>query len=104
MRTSRAAFHTCRDVTRSGAKNMSADGFNESSSDPAPPTVGAAFSQGSRILGGLVALVAGFGLGLGGLVLHFAEKAGRVTILALSFAIFGRVTMVVGLVTVCFGA
>jgi hypothetical protein len=83
---------------------MSSDGLAESSSDDAPPTAGAAFPQGFRIIGGLVAILAGFGLGLGGLILHFAEKAGRVTILPLPVAIFGRLTMVIGFGAVGLGA
>jgi hypothetical protein len=81
---------------------MSSDGLAESSLDDAPSTTGDAFSQSLRITGGIVAILAGFGLGLGGLVLHFAEKAGRVTILPVP--ILGRITAILGLGAVGLGA
>jgi hypothetical protein len=83
---------------------MTLDDLTESGTDEAPGTSGAGFPQGWRIAGGLVAIMAGFGLGLGGLVLHFAEKAGRVAILPFPIAIFGRLTMVIGLGAVGLGA
>jgi hypothetical protein len=81
---------------------MSSDGLAESSLDDAPSTTGAAYSQGLKIIGGIVTILAGFGLGLGGLVLHFAEKAGRVTILPVP--ILGRITAILGLGGVGLGA
>jgi hypothetical protein len=81
---------------------MNSDGIAESNSEGALPTASATAPRALKILGGIVAILAGFGLGLGGLILHFAEKAGRVTILPVP--IIGRITAVLGLAAVCLGA
>jgi hypothetical protein len=56
----------------------------------------------TRLIGGLASMFAGFGILLGGLILHFAEKADKVTILPIPIA--GRLTAVVGLGIVGLGA
>jgi len=55
-----------------------------------------------RLIGGLASMLAGFGILLGGLILHFAEKADKVTILPMPIA--GRLTAVIGLTIVGLGA
>jgi hypothetical protein len=55
-----------------------------------------------RLIGGLASMLAGFGILLGGLILHFAEKADKVTILPIPIA--GRLTAVIGLGIVGLGA
>ena len=55
-----------------------------------------------RLIGGLASMLAGFGILLGGLILHFAEKADKVAILPMPIA--GRLTAVIGLSIVGLGA
>jgi hypothetical protein len=55
-----------------------------------------------RLIGGLAVMFVGFGILLGGLVLHFAEKADKVAILPVPIA--GRLTAVIGLSVVGLGA
>jgi len=81
---------------------MTTHGFDEPISDETRPVPGSPAKSVSRLIGGLAAMLAGFGILLGGLILHFAEKADRVTILPVP--IVGRLTAVIGLGIVGLGA
>ena len=76
--------------------------FDEPISDEACPVPRAPAGGMIRLIGGLASMLAGFGILLGGLILHFAEKAGKVTILPMPIA--GRLTAVIGLSIVGLGA
>jgi hypothetical protein len=80
---------------------MEPDGIAEPNSGDALPAESTNAPQPVKIIGGIVAILAGFGIALGGLVLHFAEKAGRVTILPVP--IIGRLTIVFGFCAVGLG-
>jgi hypothetical protein len=81
---------------------MKFDGIAESNSEDALPTASAPVPEALKITSGIVAILAGFGVALGGLILHFAEKAERVAILPVP--ILGRLTILVGIGAVCVGA
>lgn len=81
---------------------MGSDGIVESNPEDALSTASAPTLQALKLTAGIVAILAGFGIALGGLILHFAEKAGRVPILAAP--ILGRLTMLVGFGAVGLGA
>src|SRR5262245_25137644 len=75
---------------------------DEPVSDQASPVPRSPNGSVLLLIGGLATMLAGFGTLLGGLILHFAETADRVTILPLPIA--GRLTAVIGLTIVAAGA
>ena len=81
---------------------MTTHEFDEPISDPACPVPSVPAASLKRLIGGLALMLAGFAIMLGGLILHFAEKAGRVTIVPVPIA--GRLTAVVGLTIASLGA
>jgi hypothetical protein len=81
---------------------MTAHEFDEPVSDEAQHGPRSPSGDLTRLVGGLASMLAGFGILLGGLILHFAEKAGKVTILPVPIA--GRLTAVIGLGIVGVGA
>ena len=81
---------------------MSTHNFDEPISDGGCSMPRAPADSLLRLFGGLASMLAGFGILLGGLILHFAEKADKVTILPMPIA--GRLTAVVGLTIVGLGA
>src|SRR5262249_9148668 len=87
---------------RKVASPMTNDEFDEPISDHACPMPRAPADSLLRLIGGLGSMLAGFGILLGGLILHFAEKADKVTILPMPIA--GRLTAVIGLSIVGLGA
>jgi hypothetical protein len=81
---------------------MSTHEFDEPISDDACSVPRAPSGSTIRLIGGLASMLAGFGILSGGLILHFAEKADKVTILPMPIA--GRLAAVIGLSIVGLGA
>jgi hypothetical protein len=81
---------------------MTTHELDEPISDEACSVAGAPAGSLMRLIGGLASVLAGFLILLGGLILHFAEKADKVTILPVPIA--GRLTAFIGLGIVGLGA
>jgi hypothetical protein len=81
---------------------MTTHEFDEPISDKAGSVPRAPAGSVTRLIGGLASMLVGFLILLGGLILHFAEKAEQVTILPIPIA--GRVTACIGLGIVGLGA
>jgi hypothetical protein len=79
---------------------MTSNAFGDQKSDEPDPFASADEASVSRLFGGVVAMVVGGLLLLGGIILHFGEKADRLFI----FPFAGRLTILLGIAVLGVGA